>query len=153
MQIRLATRTDLDAIEALWREMMDFQAACDDYFIMSPQAEVRHQVYMSGLIQDDDQRVFVTDYDGQLLGFLNAEINAFPPIYPHQNYGHIDSLLVTKSDRHKGVERRLMEAALAWFHENGLHRVECAVAVENPLSQGFWKGLRLRPFIETHVLE
>jgi len=31
--------------------------------------------------------------------------------------------------------------------------VECAVAVENPVSQGFWKDVGFRGFMEQHVLD
>ena len=32
MDIRRAALADLDAIESLWREMMDFHITLDDYF-------------------------------------------------------------------------------------------------------------------------
>ena len=153
MQIRRAALTDIDAIEVLWREMMNFHIECDDYFTMSTEADTNHREYMTGLIQDENKRVYVADDDSQLIGYLMAEINAYPPIYLHQRFGHIGAISVSESAQCKGVGRQLLEAALAWFRENDLQRVECSVAVENPLSQGFWKKMGFRSFVETRVLE
>ena len=61
MKIRRATLAYLDAIESLWREMMDFHVACDDYFALAPEADRNHREYMAGLIQDDAKRIFVAE--------------------------------------------------------------------------------------------
>lgn len=153
MQIRRAALTDLDAIESLWREMMDFHTVLDEYFTLAPEADANHRDYMTGLIQDEAKRIFVVENNNQLIGYLMAEINAYPPIFLHRNYGHIGAISVTKSARCEGVGRQLLESALDWFREQGVRRVECAVAVENPLSQGFWKRAGFRGLVEKHVLE
>lgn len=153
MEIRCATPSDLDAIEFLWREMMEFHIAYDDYFDLALEADANHRDYMAGLFQDEKKRIFVADDGNEILGYLMAEINSYPPIYLHQNYGHIGAISVTQSARRKGVGNQLLAAALEWFRENNLQRVECAVAVENPLSQGFWKGMGFRSIMETLMLE
>jgi len=152
MQIRQATLEDIDAIESLWKEMAIFHQKIDSYFTIIPEAEVNHRTYMTGLLQDNYIRIYVADDAGGLLGYLKAEVKAYPPIYVHKNYGHIGAISVTASARSKGVGRKLLSVALEWFREQGLQRVECGVAVENPLSQGFWKGMGFRGFMETHVL-
>jgi ribosomal protein S18 acetylase RimI-like enzyme len=153
MQIRRANHTDLDSIEALWREMMDFHAEFDDYFRTNPDADANHRVYMMGLILDENKRIFVADDGSQLLGYLMAQINEYPPIYKYQRYGHIAAVSVTASARRRGIGSQLLNAALGWFREKSLRRVECTVAVKNPASQTFWKGVGFRGYLETHVLE
>lgn len=152
MQIRQATLEDIDGIESLWKEMAVFHQKIDSYFTLIPEAEANHRTYMTGLLQDDSKRIFVADDAGQIIGFLKAEINAYPPIYLYKNYGHIGAISVTASARRKRVGRCLLDTALDWFREQDLQRVECSVAVENSVSQGFWKGVGFRGFMETHVL-
>jgi len=152
MQIRLATMEDIDAIESLWKEMAIFHQKIDSYFTIIPEAETNHRAFMTGLLQDESKRIFVADEAGCLLGYLMADIKVYPPIYVHKNYGHIGAISVTASALRKGVGRKLLGAALEWYREQGLQRVECGVAVENPLSQGFWKGVGFRGFMEMHVL-
>jgi ribosomal protein S18 acetylase RimI-like enzyme len=153
MQIRRATLTDLDAIESLWMEMALFHQQVDPYFTIIPEAEDNHRNFMTGLLQDQVKRVFVADNGDQILGYLVAEINAYPPIYLHKNYGYIGAISVTTAARRQGIGHQLLAAALDWFRAEGLQRVECSVAVENPVSQGFWKRAGFRGFMEKHVLE
>ena len=153
MQIRRATLADLDPIEALWREMMDFHAAFDDHFTLSSQADANHRIHMTNLLQDESKRIFVADDGDQLLGYLMAEIKTYPPIYLVQKYGYIGTISVTESARRTGIGSKLLNAALDWFRDNDLQRVECAVAVENPVSRGFWKGVGFREIKETLFLD
>ena len=88
----------------------------------------------------------------RLIGYLMAEINTYPPIYLRQNYGHIDAISVTRLAQRRGVGRQLLEIVLDWFREQGLERVECSVAVENPVLQGFWKKTGFRGLLETDVM-
>jgi ribosomal protein S18 acetylase RimI-like enzyme len=133
--------------------MMEFHASLDDYFTLIPEAGVHHEEYMTRLIKDEDTRVFVAEHDGQLLGYLVAGVNEYPPIYLHKNYGHIGAISVTASARRMGIGTKLLDAALDWFLAKGLQRVECGVAIENPVSQAFWKGREFRGFMEKHVLD
>jgi len=64
MQIRRATLNDLDAIETLWQEMVDFHLALDDYYSLAPEAHTNHREYMVGLIQDETRRIFVAEDNG-----------------------------------------------------------------------------------------
>ena len=153
MQIRRATLNDLDDIESLWQEMVDFHLALDDYYSLAPEAHTNHREYMAGLIQDETRRIFVAEDNGQLLGYLMAEVSDYPPIYIYKSYGHIGAISVAASARRTGIGRQLLEIALDWFCEQGLQRVECGVAVNNSVSQGFWKAMGFRGIVERCVMD
>jgi len=44
MKIRRAELQDLDLIENLWRELMEFHAAIDDYYTVNQDAEDKYRV-------------------------------------------------------------------------------------------------------------
>ena len=132
MQIRSATPTDLDAIESLWREMMDFHIALDDYFTMIPEADANHRTYMAGLLENHPDRILVAEDGDQLLGVLVMQICENPPIYPHQRYLEIMDISVSAKARRQGVGRKLLEAAIEYARQQSISRVECAVALNNP---------------------
>ena len=117
MHIRRAALDDLDAIEPLWKEMALFHQNLDPYFTIIPEAETRHRTYMSELLQDESKRIFVADDGAKLLGYIMAEINAYPPIYECTEYGHIGAISITRAARRQGVGRKLLDVALDWFRE------------------------------------
>jgi ribosomal protein S18 acetylase RimI-like enzyme len=153
MNIRQATLKDINAIEILWKEMATLHQEIDSYFMLIPEAEESHRSYMVSLIKDGSKRVFVAEKFGSLLGYLVADVKDYPPIYRYKRYGHISGISVSTADRRKGVGRKLLGAALEWFQTMGLKRVECGVAVNNHLSQGFWKEMGFRAYMEKHVLD
>ena len=144
---------DIDAIESLWKEMAIFYQKIDSYFTINYEAEANHLAYMTGILTDDSKRIFVADDAGFILGYMMTYVKAYPPIYMHKNCGYTGGISVTASASCKGIGKKLLCAGLEWFRKQGLQRVECGVAVENPLSQGFWKGVGFRGFMEKHVLE
>ena len=153
MKIRRASLDDLDNIESLWWEMMEFHVSLDNYFTLKPEAGIHHEKYMTGLIKDEETRVFVADGDGQLLGYIVAGVSDYPPIYLLKNHGHIGAISVTASARRLGIGTKLLDAALDWFRTQGLQRVECGVAVENPVSRAFWEEMGFRGFMANYVLD
>ena len=153
MKIRQAEPDDLDAIEDIWKELMRLHGRVDEYFRISPTAEANHRDYATLLIEDKTRRVLVADYDGRLLGYVVAEIVAYPPIYRRDRYGHIGAIAVAESARRIGIGRQLLDAALDWFREQGLERAECEVAVRNEISRSFWAEAGFRSVVETMVFD
>ena len=136
MEVRTASLNDLDAIESLWKEMMLFHIALDETFAEIPEAEAIHHEYMKGLSLDESERVLVTDDDCNILGFIVMKVCENPPIYPLKEYVEIAAISIRKSARRKGIGHQLVKGTLGWCCDQGFSRVECAVAVKNPVAQG-----------------
>jgi ribosomal protein S18 acetylase RimI-like enzyme len=144
---------DLDDVVRLWKEMMAFHANLDSYFVMAPGAEDSYREYASGNIQDEERLFLVCCASDQVIGYLHAEVQAYPPIYPETRYGEIMEIAVAESERRRGGGRLLLQAALAWIQEQGIKRVECRVGLHNPVSQAFWKGQGFKGYLESCVFE
>jgi GNAT superfamily N-acetyltransferase len=153
MEVRTASLNDLNAIESLWKEMLLFHIALDDYFVMIPEAEAIHREYMKSILLEESERVLVADDGGVILGYIVMEVGKKPPIYPHEEYVEIAALSVCESARRKGVGRQLVEAVLTWGRGRNITQVECAVAVNNPVSQAFWVRMGFRRTVERCVLD
>jgi ribosomal protein S18 acetylase RimI-like enzyme len=153
MEIRTANLEDLCAIETLWKEMMLFHSALDDDFSMIPEAEEIHREYMKGILQEGEKRVLVADDGGIVLGYIRMETCKKPPIYPNIEYVEIKAISVSTSARRKGIGRKLVEAVTTWCMNRNIMQVECGVAVNNPVSQAFWKRMGFRATIERCKLD
>jgi ribosomal protein S18 acetylase RimI-like enzyme len=153
MNVRKAQLADLDGIVRLWKEMMLFHATQDSYFVMSARAEASYCDYAAGNIQDEAKLVLVCCISDRIIGYVHAAVLDYPPIYPVTRYAEILEIAVTESERRMGAGRLLLQHALDWAREQGMTRVECKVAVHNPVSQGFWKKNGFRGYVEGCVLE
>jgi ribosomal protein S18 acetylase RimI-like enzyme len=153
MKVRTAHPDDLDAIESLWLEMMRFHSDLDDYFVTIPEAETVHRKYMKSILEGDSSQVLVVDDGGKIMGYLVMKVCDNPPIYPHKKYVQISALSVGERHRRKGVGCQLVKAAFKRSHDQGITRVECSVAVKNPVSRAFWKKLGFRATVERCFLD
>ncbi len=97
--------------------------------------------------------LLVADKDSQTLGYIVMEVCKKPPIYPHNEYVEITAISVYESTRWKEVGRRLVDVVLTWSLNSNITRVECAAAVNNPVSQAFWKRVGFRGTVERCVLD
>jgi ribosomal protein S18 acetylase RimI-like enzyme len=152
MIVRKAMPTDLDAIVALWQEMMVFHQAVDAYFTPSATAGEAYRVYAASNITAEEKLVLVCVDSGDVIGFIHAEIRDYPPVYPVKNYAQISEIAITERKRRMGAGKLLLTRALEWAKQHGVTRVQCQVAVDNRVSQGFWKKNGFRGVTETCVL-
>jgi len=153
MLVRLATSADLDAIVQLWQGLMDFHQNLDECFTLSADAVSNYQGYAADSIQDDRKQILVCADGDTVVGYVWAEIHEYPPVYQHKRHAEIVEISITKSARRQGVGQRLLDHALAWAKEQGVSRAGCEVAVQNPVSQGFWKKNEFRGYMERCVFE
>lgn len=154
MRIRRAAPEDRDAIVELWKEYMDFHAARDQHFARSAEGPQRFGDYLSGRIVDAASCthaascVLVAEHNQEVVGYCLATIAKFPPVFASREYGSISDLAVAAKVRRQGIGQALVEAALRWFAERDVHRIEVRVATSNELSMAFWRKMGFAPYVE-----
>ena len=143
--IRIATRSDLLEVVALWQEHQEYHARCDPYYERSKDANPGFLKYL----QENLQKVglFVAEIDKRLVGFVLTEIDLRPPCFAKREYGMIDDLAVTEEWRGRGIGQKLVEQAIAWFTEKGIDRIETRVLMSNPLACNFWRQAGFDPYM------
>ena len=146
LTIRSATKDDLPAIKALWKEFMDFHKERDPFFSRVDDAHEDFGLFMKDNINKDDWLVLVAAADDQMIAYGSATIMSYPPIYQDPRYGYIQDVAVTEAYRGQGVGRQLFERMAEWFREKNVSRLELEVAVTNEVSQAFWKKIGFRDF-------
>lgn len=137
------------AIAGLWVELMDFHRAFDFYYARSAKGEQSFREYVRGGLENPEWRVVVAEREGQLVGYCLAMVKERPDVMEERRFGLISDMLVTESERRKGVGERLARAAQDWFAEQGIVRTEVVVAVANRGSGAFWRKMGYVPLLET----
>jgi RimJ/RimL family protein N-acetyltransferase len=112
--VRPAGETDRVPVARLWAEVAEER----DGIATEPPVDVDARAKTFDL-----NGTFVAEANGEIVGSLNVEISRF-------GFGEL-GMLVALPWRGRGVGTALMEAALAWAREQGLHKLSLSVFPHN----------------------
>jgi ribosomal protein S18 acetylase RimI-like enzyme len=147
--ISQANESHVPQIVELWKELMAFHAERDPQFARAEDGAVHFEKYLRDLLAKAEWRVFVALDGERVVGYLMAQVAKRPPVIKHRDFGFISDLAVTKAHRRRGVGQKLLRAAIAWFAERGLRRVEAHVATANEVSTAFWSAQGFEAYLHT----
>ena len=141
MQVRRAFSDDLQAIASLWRGLARYHEPKSTYFELAPGAERKFASYVRRSMKRKDVAVFVAQKNSKLVGYLIAKIKEEKPVFKLRKRGTITELFVEKGYRRRGVGRKLVKKALAWFRNRNLQFAELSVYVKNISGKIAWKRM------------
>ncbi|WP_139920199.1 GNAT family N-acetyltransferase [Hymenobacter sp. DG01] len=150
MIIRTATRPDLDALYAIWCELMDSHEAYHPIFGYYRQAEAELRRVLLQRLQEPYTRFFIAENAEGLMGLLVAMYQIGNNGMHYNRRGYIAETIVRPQYRRTGLGRLLFETAREWLTRQGADHLELQVAVANPGGLRFWTALGFAP--STHHL-
>lgn len=150
---RPARVEDTAALKAIWLQFMREHERCDRSFALADDGLLRWEEMVLELMGRDDTFVFVAQSEQEILGFCLGWTARNPNIYKVVEIGFLSELAVTPQARRKGVGRRLMQQARAWFGRQGLQQFQLSTAVWNDEAQKFWTALGGRPLLVRYSFE
>jgi ribosomal protein S18 acetylase RimI-like enzyme len=139
--VRVAVMRDLDRVAALWTAITSHHGPIDPVFRMRDDADGELRELLSAIQRDPDAVILVYDDAGDLPGMCIARIDRAPPIMQEVERAEITDVGVREDARRRGIGRALVDEALAWVRDSGVHRVEVQVACANAEGQAFWRAL------------
>lgn len=143
--IRKATSRDLDAVNALLREVLAVHhAGRPDLFRAEGKKYTDEELL--AIFADPRTPVFVFERDAEVLGYLfcalqrteSGSLQAVSTLY-------VDDLCVDPAHRGEHIGQRLFEHAEAFARENGCHNITLHVWECNPGARAFYESLGLKP--------
>ncbi len=99
--------------------------------------------YLLSRVQSDDDVVFVTEEQGEIIGAVIASIRQSPEyslLIPRHFVG-VENLVVKEAYRQQGVGLALMERIHLWASERGIKQFELTVWDFNEAALEFYKKL------------
>jgi ribosomal protein S18 acetylase RimI-like enzyme len=121
MQVRPATRADVDAVLELWAQARSAAASTPD----DVEAVVR-------LLEDGDGALIVAEADGRVVGAIVAGWDGWR--------GNVYRLAVLPAYRRRGIGRRLVEAGHDSLRAKGARRVTALVAHAEEEAIALWRA-------------
>ncbi|MFN8448583.1 MAG: GNAT family N-acetyltransferase [Anaerolineae bacterium] len=141
--IRRAKPEDIDTIARLWEALVAYHGDLDPSLPPSaPQGARRYARRLLDRIDDPMSRVFVSEVDGKVVGYvLGVIVELAPEMFQQEASGFLADLFVEEAYRRSGLGRGLVVELASWFREKGVGYFEWHVAARNEESIAFWRSL------------
>lgn len=147
--IREATKRDLDAIVALWKQLMQFHTDLDPVYRIGPRAEKTFRKFAAKCIWNRGVLTLVAEENGRPIAFCNATVETNPPVFPPGRYGMISDLVVDAGHRRRGIGSQLVEAVKLWLLRQGITCLRLRAASVNPVALNFWHRCGFKDIVVT----
>lgn len=126
MKIRKANKKDLSRLTRLSLEFHKLETRFDEDVVVNEQSRKELGRQVKEIFKSPDQMIFVAQKDEEIIGYVVARFS--PGLCTS---GRINEILVTKSERGKGIGTKLVERALSLLKKKGVKRVKLWVYKKN----------------------
>ena len=92
--IRQATEFDVSPMLSLWHELMTFHEQFDSLFKRRDEAPKNWLKFVRENIEKDNALVLLAE-DQDILGYCQALITPYPPVFKRENYGELMDMVIT----------------------------------------------------------
>lgn len=154
--IRTATPTDYPPLVVLSTEVHALHAAAyPKIFRPAEHANALPQGWFDELLSGDMSTIQVAEVAESIVGFAIVEVFDAPPfeaLLPRRTV-FIGSMVVTETQRGRGIGRALVAAAVAWGRTKGATTLELTVWERNQAARSFYERLGLTAIHSTLSLE
>lgn len=144
--IRPATLKDYIGLSEVFREAdLLHSATLPDLFRPTP-GPARSREYVAEIIDSENSVVLVAEQDGRLIGAVHAQVHEAPviPVVTPRRFAVIDTMVVTKTCRRKGVGSALAGELQGWARAKGISQIELTIYEFNKSALAFYQRLGFR---------
>ena len=149
MEIKEATTKQIPQIIEQWKELMDFHSKLDLFFTRRKEGHTNFKKYLIKCIESDDAIVYIAVENEEILGYILAKIQEYPPVLETENYVEITDLYVKSSHRRQKIGKKLVRKVINYFKKKGPFRIEMKVASKNTEGINFWKHQGFEEYINS----
>ena len=149
--VRRAGRRDLDAILELWTLLREHEAKSDSRLALAANASRLAREHLEVILADPNTGLFVAEAQGNVVGFLHAQVEAANPVYSTDRHGSIVDLFVSGSERGQGLGTRLIDYCLEWLRSLNLAEMRVATPVANAGARRLFERAGAHPLTVVQV--
>jgi len=148
--IRKAEPRDMPALGRLGKMLITTHYQFDRKRFLAPieGTEAGYAAYLGHLLDSDDDCIFVADQDGEIVGYVWADLEPMSWKELRGPAGFVQDLIVVEGARRRGIATELLRAAMDWFRERGAPQVILWTAAPNEAAR---KLFRRAGFRETMI--
>ena len=94
IKYRQAIEGDILKMVELWKEFIDFHKARDPFFSRSKEGPENFGKFVLENINKSDATVYVAEANGEIVAYLLASIQDYPPAFEMKRYGLINDIIL-----------------------------------------------------------
>ena len=148
----LRKKDNLDDLISLSREFFEeYECYHENLFRIDELREGDIVGYFSQWLANDDGETFVALSAGRIVGYITVYVQTRPDYWKTKKVGTISGLMVQKAYRRRGVARRLLAQARAFFEQRTVSYFTVYTAVGNQGAIEFYAQSGLEPLYTTMV--
>jgi len=145
--IRDAREDDLDGVSRLWGQLADHHEGLSDHFLLAPDSKKRWSKYLNEKFEEISTKLVVAEEDGEIVAFMLCMLEPNHPIFKERKIGVISDVYVKQQRRRKGLAKKMLDVAVAWFKKNKVRTVRLNVAAANLEARAAWHMLGFDPLM------
>jgi GNAT superfamily N-acetyltransferase len=144
--IRKAEPRDMAAVGRLGAMLIQTHYAFDAKRFLAPMAgaERGYGAYLASLLDSKDDCIFVADRDGEIVGYVWADLEPMSWKELRGPAGFVQDLLVVETARRQGIATELLNAAMDWLREHGAPRIMLWTAAPNDAARALFRRIGFR---------
>lgn len=144
VKIQEANPAHVEAVVALWLELMAYHERTDRRFMLRDRAAELFRAYALQYIEQDDAHLWIALAGEEVIGYVTARVDSIPPVYLVDRCVLLEDQYVTGAWRSRGIGERLTREVLAWAERDGYDHVQLQVAAFNERAHAFWRRMGFR---------
>ncbi|HJT18385.1 MAG TPA: GNAT family N-acetyltransferase [Thermoanaerobaculia bacterium] len=144
--IRKAEPRDMAAVGRLGAMLIQTHYAFDTKRFLAPMpgAERGYAAYLTSLLDSKDDCIFVADREGEIVGYVWADLEPMSWKELRGPAGFVQDLLVVDAARRRGIATELLNAAMDWLREHGAPRIMLWTAAPNDAARALFRRVGFR---------
>lgn len=130
MEIKLATKNDIEKINKLYKELFYDMAKLQPEYLREAEQDVE---FIKEIIESNKSDIFIAIKEENLIGFVLFREQETPPYncFIKHRYVYVFDLIVSNIHRGKGIGSGLLRKVKEWGKIRNLDYVELNVLAEN----------------------
>lgn len=145
MNIRAATRSDVEAVLPLVRQLIELHTTWDPTRFETNDNVLNSYRHWLGERSEDPSSVFIVADAGEaIVAFLIGTVESNIPIYRTVEYGYIHDVWVEPAYRNEGLASSITLLALERFKEIGVTQVRLETALANDAARSLFASCGFR---------
>ena len=144
MKIVKPQLAELPELIKLWKGQYKYHHNLDSIYYVSTSSPLRKKFreYLEKAINKNRPNILVARKRGKLVGFITYEVTKADYFDTNiEKYGEVIELFVSENYRKKGVGKKLLQGAEAYFRQNGIEWIELQVSTFNRNAISAYKHL------------